>query len=807
MRVRINRTKIVKKECNRVKSHLTMEPHKRQRRGFIFTHDEGIFSNKIFGNLYKCECGEVKGEGYCEKCGYRVVDPANMPDFWIDLTTFVPVFLADYDFITKITKQPVEVLQGIMQYEKFMHLTDDENSFEIMDFSPDMKADFESNKILIGVDALKRMGVPDEWLEDNVVDYLSIPHTTYRPLVINNNTPFVTPINELYSSIIRRVNNAIDMHEFAQGNPLYLMAEYKTIVRLYQEICEKLFDELQNVKYSLLKSEVISHPISGAIRAVLINRHDIHEDVLLIGDTLIETLFPYYFRKFHGDMARINEELINKEVRILINRPPTICHMSIIGLKPRVASLYPFGRTDGTDHCLKQNWKLIEERKKEVGEGKRAFGCFEDRDGDFEKYSIVDCSDGVDTMGLRTIAMNPLPFDGLAADTDGDVLLSIAIYSDDAKAQADGILPSKTYINYANMTIRNHIIEDFVFITGKTLDEGLDEWKHLPRDEYFQKNQEMAEELWNKENLPTVADIADFINGQKNEPLERIFHFFDNEESFKDLAFRKGASYNQDESEAFIRKVMSANNDDISKAGYFYKLLMASADDFLITGDDCGGDGVEWHVDENMQESDYAYRIKGMWINEWNDFYVEDFNQFMKDFKGKTIHVRTPLTCNHKKQRGVCKKCAGILPNEGHGIKNIGTFTTLMVTEHATQSALSSMNKGRKDNINDALQEGCSEITWEGIDQWIYDLCERLKNNKVAARFYEIALLSRVRKEDDGTPFVISLKTSINYSGNLFGSYIFTANDKKFKAMIDAKEFDDSSLKLQIAMNDFSEGD
>lgn len=408
-------------------------------------------------------------------------------------------------------------------------------------------------------------------------------------------------------------------------------------------------------------------------------------------------------------------------------------------------------------------------------------------------------------MGLRTIAMNPLPFDGLAADTDGDVLLGIALYSDEARHQSITILPSKTYMNYANMTIRNHIIEDFIFPSGKTLDEGLKEFEGLDRQEYFLKNQELSEDLWEKEDLPTVADIADFIHGEENKALNKIFHFFDNKDSFRDLAFRKGASYDEVESEAFIRKVMSANNDDISKAGYFYKLLMASADDFLIVEDDCKSEGVIWEINDITQD-DYEYRIRGMWINELNNFCLMDFEEFIKYFNEcniKEIHVRTPLTCKCKEGRGVCKICSGILPKDGNGIENIGTFTTLMVTEHATQSALSSMNKGRKDNINDALQEACQETTWEGIDKWIYDLCERLKNKKVAARFYEIALLSRVRKEDDGTPFVISLKTSINYSGNLFGSYIFTANDKKFKAMLDAREFEDNSLKLQIAMNDF----
>ena len=62
------------------------------------------------------------------------------------------------------------------------------------------------------------------------------------------------------------------------------------------------------------------------------------------------------------------------------------------------------------------------------------------------------------------------------------------------------------------------------------------------------------------------------------------------------------------------------------------------------------------------------------------------------------IHIRTPLTCNHvKENHSICRKCVGLVPDN---VKSIGTFTTLMVTESATQSALSSMNKGREENIS-----------------------------------------------------------------------------------------------------------
>lgn len=333
----------------------------------------------------------------------------------------------------------------------------------------------------------------------------------------------------------------------------------------------------------------------------------------------------------------------------------------------------------------------------------------------------------------------------------------------------------------------------------------LDNYKNLSRKDYFDKNQELGKNLWDNENIPTVADIADFMNGNtENEKMNRLFDFFDNKEDFMKMATRSNNSYSQDESSNFIRKVMSANNSDISKAGYFYKLLMASADDFTITESDCRSQGVEYNV-KSVNEDIYNYRIKFSFINELKNYCRWNYNEFVNYCKNNSlenIHVRTPLTCSHAKSHCICKKCSGALPSN---TTNIGTFTALMVTEHATQSALSSMNKGRKENINDLLTigfTGKSNPSWENITEWICNIVNKLENKNVSSRFYEIALLSRVRKEN-GNFIVCSLKSSINYSGNLFGAYIFTPTNKNFEKIIKAKQFDDNSLKLQIAINDY----
>ena len=342
------------------------------------------------------------------------------------------------------------------------------------------------------------------------------------------------------------------------------------------------------------------------------------------------------------------------------------------------------------------------------------------------------------------------------------------------------------------------------------LNEGLKKFESLPRDQYFEENQRLAEDVWDHEKLPTVGDIADFMQGKENDNMMAIFDFFENEESFMKMANRQGAEYTEDESREFIQSVMSSNNTDISKAGYFYKLLMASADDFIIVDQDCESDGVEWKLDD-ITEDNLQFRIRYQWVNEFKQYFRGDIaalKEKCKELGIDTIHVRTPLTCNcfprskgesdGKLCRGICKKCAGLLPA---GTVNVGAFTTLMVTEHATQGALNSMNKGVKKDVNDMLTQSYhGEFTWNGISEWIESIRDDLSGDKVFGRFYEIALMSRIRFDEEG-PYVSSFISSIARSGNLFGAYIFTPDRRNFENMLKEGSFDDQSLKLQIAMN------
>lgn len=813
MNVSFKRVKIEKIPENEVTSHLIMEPHRRQKIDNLMYDENGIFSKKIFGNFNKCDCEKLTEVGFCPHCNCRVIDYKNIPHFYISLPCLCPVSFLDVHLLEDALLTPEEV-EMILNYKAFLY-AHESDIFEVIEVTQEMDIDFYNDKYVhIGVDALRVAKIDEEWIRENTVDYLSISHTIYRPMIINGDSPFIIPINNLYSEIVFKINNVKEIGKFAKGRPFYMLDQYQMISKLYKTIIDKLFEELYEVDHSLLKSEIISHPISGAIRGVLINRHDAHEDVLVVGDIFVQTLFPYLFNKHRGNMAYINEEIVRRGIHALINRPPTINYASTMAMKPRIASVYPVGHTDGTNGCLLHNYKYCDENENKIG-------IFE-VSGDIEKFGQgfeIDENgqyDGIDSIGLRCIGMNPIAMNGQNADTDGDVELSIALYSDNSIEESNSILPSRSYLNYANGSIRNHIIEDFIYAQGLSMEEGLEKYSSLPRDEYFDMNQKLSEDCWSKGRIPTVGDIAKFIKTKDEssiEPMQRMFNFFNNKEEFTNMISRKGKVFDEKQSQKFIQSVMSANNTDISEAGYFYKLLMASADDYRVISRSCSSSGVKYKREDITKEV-FDYRIKMSWVNELKSYCRTNYVDFMNSIESyEEISVRTPLSCVHtheytdskgKIKKGVCKRCAGALPS---GTKNIGTFTTLMVTEHATQSALNSMNKGVKKNINEVLQVGYDgNPNTQEIFNWMNEIIQELSSDKVSARFYEIALLSRLRYLDE-YPFVSSMKNSINYSDNIMGAFIFNPNNSNFEKLIRAGSFEDDSLKLQIAMNKYEIND
>ena len=454
MDISIRTNKIVKDPRNRVTSNLIYQRGSRRDLGNIKFDDDGIFSNKIFGNFNSCICGKNKEiDTVCEECGCRVIDKDNMPDFYIDLTIPVATFFADFSVF-----QNEDEIRSLISYNSFVY--DD----KIVPFTPDIDINmYENDRIHIGIDALKEMNVPDSWIDKNTTDYISISHPAFRPLIHNklDSSPLITDINQVYMDLLSTINK-FTSYNIQYFPKLFNCVKGYYITELYNKVIDKIFYELAESRNSVVKNQMQGHPISGAIRAVVINRFDIDEDIILIGDTLIETLYPYIYKQYNGDMYKINEYLINSNARVIINRPPSICHLSIIAMKPRVASVYPLGKTANTDNCVKTNIDFCEEYYSNINKDNSNINF-----GDAEvNNQINEYGYAIDTIGVRCVATNPVVMDGLAGDYDGDVLLVSALYSDEAKKEADLMLPSNSYMNFPNGTIRNHIIEDFFSLNG-----------------------------------------------------------------------------------------------------------------------------------------------------------------------------------------------------------------------------------------------------------------------------------------------------------------------------------------------------
>jgi hypothetical protein len=244
-----------------------------------------------------------------------------------------------------------------------------------------------------------------------------------------------------------------------------------------------------------------------------------------------------------------------------------------------------------------------------------------------------------------------------------------------------------------------------------------------------------------------------------------------------------------------MQSVIAANVTDITESGYFYKKLISSCDDMTIEIDDCGSEGTEMKLP--IDEDTFNYKVRNHWVMELNK-YVEDYKDIPK--RGK-IHVRTFLSCNHG-IRHFCKKCAGLYRRSydtEFTPKNIGIYSTLMITEHATQASLDSMNKGTAEKVNVTLEQKIPDIK-DIIDAKakIQEIIDNIGNVGVESRFYEVALLSRWR---DGQ--FSALQTSFLRQPDLLGAFIYKPGTTTFTKLLLANSFEANSMKTKIAFDKY----
>ena len=318
------------------------------------------------------------------------------------------------------------------------------------------------------------------------------------------------------------------------------------------------------------------------------------------------------------------------------------------------------------------------------------------------------------------------------------------------------------------------------------------------RKKYVKHYHELGEAMFENCTIPTVGDFAKAYTKNDKKALEKITtitSFTGNHDDIDKSVERRNGMYSDEESKKFMNSVIAANITDITDSGWFYKKLISSCDDMTIVADDCGSEGEEYTCP--IDEETFNYKIKNRFIMELND-YVEDYKKLPK--KG-TIHVRTFLTCK-KGPRHFCVKCAGLFRRSYDTTfipKNIGIYSTLMITEHATQASLDSMNKGTSEKVNVALEQKISKpANLADAKDKIRAIIDQIGNVGVEARFYEVALLSRYRNGE-----FASLQNSFIRQEDVFGAFIYSPRDKIFYKMIETGTFNANSMKTKIAFDSY----
>lgn len=404
MNITIEPINIEDDEMNKVTSEkIFVQRHVKDANGNYLFHEDGIFSKRIFGKFGKCECGQLKKPGICPECGCRVISKKRTPNFYTEFDFDLPkksINISNPDLNSK------QVLD-LYKYKGFLY----DGEFVEYDVDADNSI-YEESRVLFGKDAILSLGISEEEYNSNIYRKVSIPHTSYRQITVQGDKYFLGDINKIYSDIIKRNNEYNDHKIHNKLSKFYeLNLKYK-VTRDLETLYGSLFGILAaNHKKNIIENELKGQPETGMIRAVMTNNFSLDEDDLLIGSYFIKTLYPRLYKENTiddvTDIKAINKILKKEEYLVLFNRQPTIGAKSIIAMHPIFA------------------------------------------ESDAEKY---------------VIQANPIVYDGLAGDVDGDALNVIALYTKIACEEAKKLLPSVNYVEGSNDTIRNKLPEDFEYV-------------------------------------------------------------------------------------------------------------------------------------------------------------------------------------------------------------------------------------------------------------------------------------------------------------------------------------------------------
>ena len=403
MRATISPIHITKNPDNKVTSDKLFESRKilDKTTGRYLFHPEGIFSERIFGKFNRCTCGKLTKPGICPECNCRVISKRHIPNFYIEFNFDLPNRVINYGNYDE------KLIDNLLNSRGFLY----DGKYIEFDLNDDLEK-YDESKILIGKDAILSLGVDENWYNANVHRMISIPHTSYRQITFQGDKYYLGNLNTMYIDMIRQ-NNKYD--KYKKNSKLTIFNEINirySVCNDLNSLYTELFNTLAKNHKNVIDQELKGQPETGMIRAVMTNNFSLDEDTIKIGYYFIPTLYPYLYSKYtdnngETDIEAINKELADEEYYVLFNRQPTIGAKSIIAMKP-----------------------VFSEEEAE----------------------------------MFVIQANPIVYDGLAADVDGDALNVIALYSKEACAEAKKLLASNNYLEGSNSSIRNGIIEEFMYV-------------------------------------------------------------------------------------------------------------------------------------------------------------------------------------------------------------------------------------------------------------------------------------------------------------------------------------------------------
>lgn len=404
MRIKISPIEVIEDPRNEVTSEKIFQARKIRDGDRYLFHADGIFSEKIFGKFGKCYCGELTKPGICKKCGCRVLSKRNVPNFYMKFEFDIPNRVIQYEDYDK------ELINDLLNCNGFLY----EGEYVEFDLANDLSK-YNESKILFGKDAILSLGVSEDWYNNNTHRIISIPHTSFRQITFQHDQSdkyFIGSLNTIYINMLRLNNRYKNLRKNSKLTIFNEINLRHLVCRELDNLYEELFIILAKNNRSLIDTELKGQPETGMIRAVMTNNFSLDEDVIKIGYYFIPTLYPRLYKKYTDengktDIISLNKELQDEEYLVLFNRQPTIGAKSIIAMKP----------------------------------------VFSDKDSE-----------------LFVIQANPIVYDGLAADVDGDSLNVIALYSKAACEEAKKLLASNNYIEGSNGSIRNGILEEFEYV-------------------------------------------------------------------------------------------------------------------------------------------------------------------------------------------------------------------------------------------------------------------------------------------------------------------------------------------------------